>query len=237
MTEAGRGPGGSRLRRAIDSLQADSRRRKLERFLTLFRPTPESRFLEVGVGNHEPLPVTNFMVRNYPHRGRITALGLGDLSGFQALHPEVRTVSYEGGTFPFADGEFDIAHSNAVIEHVGSRDAQLHFLSEMARVARAGMVSTPNRFFPVETHTLIPLLHWLGKERFDRTLHRIGTARIDRLFRLLGKEFPAYELADLRLLGAGDLRSMAREAGLPRHRVFKNRLAGMTLTLSLVWWR
>ena len=221
----------------IDSLQAASRRRKLDRFLTLFAPTPASRFLEVGVGNHEPLPVTNFMVRNYPYPERVTALGLGDLSGFRALHPEVHTVSYEGGTFPFPDGAFDIAHSNAVIEHVGAPEAQERFLSEMVRVARAGMISTPNRFFPIETHTLIPLLHWLGKERFDRALHRVGVSRLERAFGAIGREFPASELKDLRLLSAGDLAGMARRLGVARYRIFRNRLAGMTLTLSLAWWR
>lgn len=227
---------GPRLRTTLNEMQAASRAKKLARFLAEMKPTPEARFLEVGVGNTEPLPVTNFFVRHYPFPDRITALGLGDLSGFQALHPGVRTVSFEGGRFPFADREFDLAHSNAVIEHVGPPDAQRLFLAEMVRVSRRGMISTPNRYFPIETHTLVPFLHWAGKERFDRALAVIGPQRIAAGFARLGKELPVHELADLRLLGGRDLRRLAVEAGAKRHRLVRNRLAGMTLTLSLLWW-
>ena len=62
---------------------------------------------------------------------------------------------------PFADGEFDIVFSNAVIEHVGGREQQRRFVEESLRVARRAFVTTPNRWFPVEVHTRLPLVHWL----------------------------------------------------------------------------
>ena len=75
---------------------------------------------------------------------------------------------------PFADKAFDIAVSNAVLEHVGSRPHQAAFVRELCRVAKTVFISVPNRYFPVEHHTAIPLLHfwtrsfelacrWLGK--------------------------------------------------------------------------
>jgi hypothetical protein len=61
-------------------------------------------------------------------------------------------------------------HSAAVIEHVGSFARQCDFLKECCRVARrAVFVTTPNRWFPVEFHTILPLVHWLPKPAF-RTL-------------------------------------------------------------------
>jgi hypothetical protein len=48
-----------------------------------------------------------------------------------------------------------------VVEHVGGREEQRRFLGELCRVAPRVFVSTPNRWFPVETHTLVPLVHWL----------------------------------------------------------------------------
>ncbi len=61
---------------------------------------------------------------------------------------------------PFADDSFDIATSNAVIEHVGSPENQAFFVAELARVARRVFLTAPNGLFPVEHHTAIPLLHW-----------------------------------------------------------------------------
>jgi hypothetical protein len=216
-------------------VQEVSRRRRFERLLSSFRPGPGSSLLEVGVGNDEPLPVTNYVAGRYPWPSRLTALGLGNMSGFRALHPGVRVVSYGGGAFPFVDGSFDIVHANAVIEHVGGVEQQDRFLRECLRVGRSGMVSTPNRFFPIESHTLLPLVHWLGKERFDAAIAAVGPVRMERAFARLGRRFPLDELRDLRLLGARDLRAMLRRLGADHARVVKNRVGGLPMTLSVVW--
>ena len=73
---------------------------------------------------------------------------------------------------PFADGSFDLVFSNSVIEHVGSRQAQEQFAREIARVGRAYWVQTPDRYFPVETHLLTPLVHWLLKRWSDWIIER-----------------------------------------------------------------
>lgn len=75
---------------------------------------------------------------------------------------------------PFRDREFDVAWSNAVLEHVGNHDAQVAFVREMSRVSDAIFLSTPNRFFPVETHTRLVLVHWLPNSAFDRVLRAVG---------------------------------------------------------------
>ena len=41
-------------------------------------------------------------------------------------------------------------------------------MSEALRVARRAFVTTPNRWFPVEVHTRLPLVHWLP----ERLAHR-----------------------------------------------------------------
>lgn len=66
---------------------------------------------------------------------------------------------------PFPDNSFDYVFSNAVIEHVGGRDGARKMLAESARVAKVGAFhTTPNRWFPIETHTQLPFLHWLPRE-------------------------------------------------------------------------
>jgi hypothetical protein len=41
---------------------------------------------------------------------------------------------------------------------------------------RAVFITTPNRWFPVEFHTVLPLVHWLPKEIFRSLMRRTGRA-------------------------------------------------------------
>jgi ubiquinone/menaquinone biosynthesis C-methylase UbiE len=62
---------------------------------------------------------------------------------------------------PFDDGQFDVVFANAVIEHVGGEQRQRRMLAEVDRVASLGwVVTTPNRWFPVEAHRHTFLSHW-----------------------------------------------------------------------------
>ncbi|MEX0749719.1 MAG: class I SAM-dependent methyltransferase, partial [Dehalococcoidia bacterium] len=144
-----------------------NRRRKWEIFLRDFAPQPADRVLDVGFSDNEYSATDNFLEKHYPYRAQITALGIDAPSLFPARYPDVKVVQYEGREFPLADNAFDVAWSNAVIEHVGQhegrREAQILFLREIARVSTSAFVTTPNKWFPIEVHTRTPLLHWLPK--------------------------------------------------------------------------
>jgi SAM-dependent methyltransferase len=130
-------------------------------FMRLTRPDETSTVLDVGVSDVVG-EAANVLERKYPHRHRITAVGLGTATAFQQAFPEITYRRIEPGErLPFDDASFDIVTSNAVLEHVGSAEAQAGLVAEMARVGRQAFISVPHRLFPVEHHTAIPLLHWL----------------------------------------------------------------------------
>lgn len=64
----------------------------------------------------------------------------------------------------FADGEFDVAFYNSVIEHVGALPEQLAMAAEMQRVGKRYFVQTPNRRFPLEPHFLVPWFQYLPED-------------------------------------------------------------------------
>lgn len=168
--------------RFVDAVSLRSRKRKLRLFLEELQPTAETTILDVGAdelgfGEGDGCGTLNFLEELYPWPEGITALGLHEGKGFRTRYPGIRYVQGDGCALPFRDGEFDIVFSNAVVEHVGDRERQRALVSEAVRVGRRVFITTPNRWFPVEVHTRLPLVHWLP----ERISHRV--------YRALGKEF------------------------------------------------
>jgi ubiquinone/menaquinone biosynthesis C-methylase UbiE len=141
--------------KARDQIYAD--------FIRLCQPDTGDSILDLGVSDVVN-DAANVMERLYPFPHKVTAAGLGTGADFRAAHPAVTYVKIEANrSLPFPDKAFEVATSNAVLEHVGSAEHQQFFVDEIARVAKRVFITVPHRFFPVEHHTAIPLLHfWDG---------------------------------------------------------------------------
>jgi hypothetical protein len=188
------------------------------------RPQAHDTILDIGVTSDRTYDHSNYLEAWYPEKAAITAAGLDDGAAFlEDIYPGISFVHADGRDLPFADGAFDYVHSSAVLEHVGTAAQQAQFVAEAVRVARkAVFLTTPNRWFPVEFHTVLPLLHWLPRRQFRR------------LLRAMGRDFFADE-QNLNLLSAGELRALCRQLGdCARWRVGGVRLLGIVSNLLLV---
>jgi len=163
------------MNKTTHKLIEKSRKRKYNQFLRFCQPDGNSSVLDVGASNKEYRSSDNNLEKNYKYKHNITALGVGNLEDFARRYPEIRVVTYKGAKFPFEDRSFDFVWSNAVIEHVGGKDRQEIFISEMLRVTRKKlMFTTPSRRFPFELHTRLPLVHWLPKKASDWIYIHVG---------------------------------------------------------------
>jgi hypothetical protein len=61
----------------------------------------------------------------------------------------------------FSDSSFDVVFSNSVIEHLFTFENQARMAAEVRRVGKAFWVQTPNFWFPMEPHFLVPGWQWM----------------------------------------------------------------------------
>ena len=133
-------------------------------------PDANERILDIGTSDDTGVE-SNMLEQLYPHPDKITCASLTDGRAILQKYKDVRHVKIEAGRpLPFDDLAFDIVYSNAVLEHAGAQDAQRRFIEELCRVGRRRFVVVPNRLFPIEHHTCLPLVHYLPKAWFRKLL-------------------------------------------------------------------
>jgi predicted SAM-dependent methyltransferase len=181
--------------------------------------------IDVGVTANRALVLSNFFEKLYPYPDRITAFSNDDASWMEDEYAGLKFVQGTALDLPFEDNTFDLVFSSAVIEHVGSYQNQSRFISECFRVAKKYVfITTPNRYYPIELHTLLPLIHWLPKKVHRKTL------------KVLGKDFFALE-ENLNLLTRGGLRGLCKANGVENYEILTSRFFCFLSNLLLLAWK
>ena len=139
----------------------------------------------------------------------------------EATFPNVTSIVGDARDMhEFKDEEFEVVFSNAVIEHVGSFEQQRQMAEEVQRVGKRYIIETPNRYFPIEPHVLIPFFQFLPLD----------------LKVFLATHSPSWgwkaahieELRTIRLMSEKELRSV-----FPGARVSKEKFLGLTKSFTV----
>lgn len=204
----------------------NARRKMFIDFMNRFKPEASNTVLDVGVTPFNLPPANNFFEKLYPYTQNITMCSPEDASCLEKDFPSAKfALSASGKPLPFSDKQFDIVCCFAVIEHVGDYPQQSEFLEELIRVGKRLYLTTPNRWFPVELHTALPLVHW-----FPRNVHQ-------HILRTIGMGLFA-ETKNLNLLSAAKLKEMlenmnTREGVFSYYKIYFHRLCGLASNIIL----
>ena len=196
-----------------------SRAAKLAHFYSMFGP--QDTVLDVGVSpeRRSGPPARNYFLKTYRYSdANYTGLGVQDLSGMSSLFPGKSFVQYSGGRMPFSNNAFDWTFSNAVVEHVGEELDQLNFINELMRVGKRTFFTTPNKYFPVESHTNYICLHW-NEQVF---------------YKVCSVQKPWVHRKSLLLLSYSSLSDLMRRSNATTFRIFRNCTWGLTMTFTVI---
>lgn len=130
---------------------------------------------DIGTTNDDEFESSNLIIKN-----------LKKIKEYKSISDQLITSKYfiktlnKSITSNFDENEFsefssDLIISNATIEHVGSLDNQIKMVQNIIKLTKkVFVISTPNKFYPLEFHTKIPFLHWLPNHYFRKILKIFG---------------------------------------------------------------
>lgn len=188
--------GDSHFKRLLKSLSHKSRRKKFDLLLSVFHPRPEDRVLDIGSSGEVFLRYTFEDIYPYPDRIIGGGYDLQEVRSARQYYPRSRYAAFDGCALPFPDKSFDLVFSNAVIEHILGEGRQQLLAQEVMRVGKSWFVTTPNYWYPFESHYHLPFIQFLPQE-LQRQYNR-----------LLGAHIPKGQVQELALLSARGLRKL-----------------------------
>jgi hypothetical protein len=163
----------------------------------------------------------NILLHSFKNRNNITSLSNLNCSVLKKKFKKVEFIKGDARRMKFKENSFDTVYSSATIEHVGSRINQLKFIKECYRVSRKNVfITTPNKFYPIEFHTKIPLLHFFPSKIYRKILFYLG-------FSFFSKE------KNLNLVSVKDLKNMCFFLKIKDFNIIKYKFLFMTSNLIL----
>ncbi len=165
----------------------------------------------------------NVFLEKIKDNQNVTCLSNQDCNILKKKYNNIKEVIVGNGlATKLKDNSFDIVHSNATIEHVGSFENQVLFVKEMIRISKKSVfIQTPNRFYPLEFHTILPFIHWLPKK-----IHR-------KILKYLGLNFYSKE-NNLNLLSMRDIKIICEILNIKKYKILKHKLFLFTSNLILI---
>ena len=200
----------------------ENREKILKIFHNKINYNNEMSFLDVGTTSNTEKN-HNLILQKISNNKNITCLSNQDCSFLKNQYPNIKNfIIGDGCNNQLKDNTFDIVYSNATIEHVGSHNNQKLFISECVRVAKKSIfITTPNRYFPLDFHTKIPLIHFLPK-----IIHR-------KILNLFGHSFFAKE-ENLNLLSKKDLIDHCEKLKIKNYKIISYKIYHFTSNLILI---
>lgn len=199
------------------TLQTRIRKRRFEFFLSFIAPLPRPlSILDVG-GTQEFWEKMEFI------RDDIKVV-VYNLSAAEMAHASLTSMAGDARNMrEFQDQQFDIAFSNSVIEHVGTYQQQSQMAEEVRRVGKRYFVQTPNRYFPIDPHVLLPFFQFLP---FRLQVFILTHFRSPWGWKISSREEAVQYVKEIRLLTEKELRAL-----FPGADIYKEKFLGLTKSL------
>tara|TARA_Y100000741_G_scaffold364576_1_gene356092 strand:- start:1294 stop:1968 length:675 start_codon:yes stop_codon:yes gene_type:complete len=180
-----------------------------------------SSILDIGTTNDETLKSSNFII--YQFKDIKIRKSLSD----QSIKDNFFNLNYKKSITEFLNNDeisnlsSDVVISSATLEHVGDNHNKNVMIKNITLLTKKYfIITTPNRYYPIDFHTKLPFIHWLPKK-----IHR-------KFLKIVGLDFFSKE-QNLDLLSYNDLKNLIKDIKNFDIRIKKIKFLGLTSNLII----
>ena len=169
--------------------------------------------LDIGTTDDENFESSNFLIKNLKNVKIYKSISDQNIKSNFFSNKLNKSI-----TDNFTNEEIDIFSSdlvisNATLEHVGDKNSQIKMIENVIKLSKKiFVITTPNRFYPIDFHTKIPLIHWLPK-----SIHR-------KILKFLGLEYFS-KIENLNLMSKKDIKGILSNFKNIKYKIFYIKLA------------
>lgn len=164
----------------------------------------------------------NIIFHHYKWKKNITGFSNQDCSILKKVFKESNFILGDARDIKLKDNSFNISFCSATIEHIGSYLNQKKLISELIRISKNNIfITTPNRNFPMDFHTKLPLVHLLPKR-----IHR-------KILSFFGLKYFAEE-DNLNLLNTNEIKQICSELNIKNYKILYNKFLFLKSNIILI---
>ena len=124
----------------------------------------------------------------------------------------------------FKNKSFDIVHSNSVIEHLYNFENQKKMALEIMRVGQKYIVQTPNKYFFIEPHYLLPFFNIVPEKIKYLILTKTKLSRLKKWDKNFAKQY----IKEIRLLSEKEMKTL-----FPKSKIYFEKFLGMNKSFTM----
>ena len=180
-------------------------------------------FLDIGTTEENELESSNYFVKNYEKIKIKNSISDQEIKNVNFNKFLKKSITSDFSKTEIENYKSDLVISSATIEHVGRYENQMKMLENIINLTKKYFfITTPNRFFPIDFHTKLPIIHMLPKK-----IHR-------KILRLINLDEYAEE-ENLNLLDENTVNKLinTQQNASFKIRIFKVKLFGLTSNLLI----
>ena len=123
----------------------------------------------------------------------------------------------------FKDNSVDLVHSNSVIEHLYNFENQKKMAKEVIRVGKKHIIQTPNKYFFIEPHYLLPFFGYLPKSVKFWILTKTKLSRLKKWDEKFAKQY----IQEIRLISEKEMKTL-----FPTSKIYFEKFLGMNKSFT-----